>query len=161
MFTSALNGCHCTRQSRQGTDLIDLRLTWRFWFLGDFWGFLETFLRIFGRNFEEFWRIWLVVRRKLRTSMNQRPTRKMRFWGHWPPNSLRGQIWPQIWHLWPKLNMLPCLFGLFWPFFELWRKKKKEERKKERKKNLAQLDLSASPQVKILCSDVHRVWRRG
>ena len=45
----------------------------------------ETFIRIFGeiiedfwRFFEKLWRNWFVVRR-LRTSINQRPTKKMRF----------------------------------------------------------------------------------
>ena len=71
---------------QQGSDLIELRVTWRetenliFWrflmifgeFLGDFWKF-----------FEEFWRNWFVVRRRLRTSINWRPTKKMRFWGHY------------------------------------------------------------------------------
>ena len=43
-----------------------------------------------------------------------------------PPNSLRGQNLPQIWDLWPKLHMKPCLFGLFRPLFVRWRKIKKE-----------------------------------
>ena len=46
---------------------------------------LETFIRIFGEIIEDFWtyfeklwRNWFVVRR-LRTSISQRPTKKMRF----------------------------------------------------------------------------------
>ena len=44
-----------------------------------FGDFLEDFLTIF----EEFWRNWFVVRRRLRISLNQRTTKKMRFWGHY------------------------------------------------------------------------------
>ena len=47
----------------------------------DFWVIYEDFWRIFEdvwRFFEEFWRNWFVVRR-LRTSINWRPTKKMRF----------------------------------------------------------------------------------
>ena len=40
--------------------------------------------------------------------------------------------------------MLPCLFGLFWPSFELWQKMKKKK-----VHNISLLDLSASPQIKI------------
>ena len=36
-----------------------------------------------------------------------------------PPNGLIAQILPQIWNLWPKLDMQPCLFGLFRPFLEV------------------------------------------
>ena len=43
----------------------------------DILGFLETYLRIFGDFFDEFWRNWFVVRR-LRTSINLR-TKKMKF----------------------------------------------------------------------------------
>ena len=32
-----------------------------------------------------------------------------------PPNGLRSKISSQIWNLWPKLHMKPCLFGLFRP----------------------------------------------
>ena len=39
-----------------------------------------------------------------------------------PPNSLRGQIWPQIWNLWPKHHLLPSLFLLFRPLFARWEK---------------------------------------
>ena len=33
----------------------------------------------------------------------------------------------QIWNLWPKLHMQPCLFGLFMPFLEVRKKIKKED----------------------------------
>ena len=56
-----------------------------------------------------------------------------------PPNGLRAQILPQIWKLWPKLHMLPCLFGLFRPFLD--------KSQKIKKMNRPLLDLSASPQV--------------
>ena len=47
----------------------------------------ERFIRIFGdiledfwTIFEEFWRNWFIVRRRrLRTSINQRTTKKMKF----------------------------------------------------------------------------------
>ena len=105
---------HCLlysgNQVQQGTDLIDLRLTWRIRFLGDFSWFLETFLSIFRDFFEEFWRNWFVVRR-LRTSDLHLVSASWKFltmnkkvW-FWPPNGLGGQIWPQIWNLWPKLHM--------------------------------------------------------
>ena len=48
-----------------------------------------------------------------------------------PPNSLRVQILPQIWNLWPKLHMQLCLFGLYRPSLEVSKKIKKEERKKD------------------------------
>ena len=43
----------CTVEYKQGTDLIDLRLTWRIGFLGDL-GFLEISLRIFGEFLRSF-----------------------------------------------------------------------------------------------------------
>ena len=60
-----------------------------------------------------------------------------------PPNGLKAQMFPQIWNLWPKLHMQPCLFGLFRPSLEVSQKKKKIK-----KMNRPLLDLSASPQVK-------------
>ena len=51
---------------------------WRIWFSSIFGDILEDFWRFF----EEFWRYWFVVRR-LRTSINLRPTEKMRFWGQY------------------------------------------------------------------------------
>ena len=72
------------------------------------------------------------------------------FWQPWrplqPPNSLGGQIWLHIWNLLPKLHILPFLFGLFWPSFEL--RQKEERRRKNPLTSL--LDLSASLQVKSL-----------
>ena len=65
----------------QGSDLIELRLIWREMENLIFGGFLRIFgdiLKDFWRFFEELWRNWFVVRR-LRTSINQRPTKKMRF----------------------------------------------------------------------------------
>ena len=74
----------------------------------------------FFRFFKDFWRNLFALRRRLRTSGNWKPTKK--FWGHCrPPNSLGGQIWPQVWNLCPKLHMLPCLFGLFCSFLDQWR----------------------------------------
>ena len=39
-----------------------------------------------------------------------------------PPNSLRGQIWPQIWNQWPQLPTYPCAYCLYGivPFGSLW-----------------------------------------
>ena len=57
------------RQNNQGSDLIELRLTWgrrKIWFLGDLWGFLL--------NFKGFLMISQTI-------------------------SLAGFIWPQIWNL--------------------------------------------------------------
>ena len=31
----------------------------------------------------------------------------------WPQNSLRGQIWPQIWNQWPQLPTYPCAYCLY------------------------------------------------
>ena len=59
---------------KQGTDLIDLRLTWRIWILGDFWGFFGERFEDFWSIFEEFWRNWFVVRRRLRASINRSST---------------------------------------------------------------------------------------
>ena len=99
----------------------------------DFWGFLETFWRTFWRFFEEFWRNWFVVRR-LRTSIILRPTKKMRFWGQYGlQTALEVNSKNQIWNLWPKLHMLPCLFGLFWSFRSFY--------------------LQRSEQVKVWCID--------
>ena len=39
-------------------------------------------LIIFGDIIDEFWRNWFVMRRRLRISVNQRTTKKMRFSGH-------------------------------------------------------------------------------
>ena len=44
-----------------------------------------------------------------------------------PPNSLKAQILPQIWHLWPKLHIQPCLFGLYRPSLDKSKKKIKKE----------------------------------
>ena len=30
-----------------------------------------------------------------------------------PPNSLRGQVWPQIWNQWPQLPTYPCAYCLY------------------------------------------------
>ena len=39
------------------------------------------------------------------------------FWQPWrplrPPNSLRDQIWPQIWNQWPQLPTYPCAYCLY------------------------------------------------
>ena len=86
-----------------------------------FWVIFEVFgdiLEDFWRTFEEFWRNWF-VEEKIK---NFRKVDNEPFW--WPqrplqpPNSLRGQNLPQIWDLWPKLHMKPCLFGLLRPFLE-------------------------------------------
>ena len=53
-------------------------------------------------------------------------------------NSLGGQIWPQIWNLWPKLHMLPCLFEQFRPVLALLLNLER----RRRKKNSSLLDLS-------------------
>ena len=67
----------------QGSDLRELQLTWK-----EIENLIfERFIRIFGdiledfwTIFEEFWRNWFIVRRgRLRTSINWRPTKKMRF----------------------------------------------------------------------------------
>ena len=65
------------------------------------------FARIFGDILEDFWKFhegflrnWFIVTRRrrrrrrlrLRTSVNQRKTREMRFLLLWPQNSLAGQI---------------------------------------------------------------------
>ena len=39
-----------------------------------------------------------------------------------PPNGLGTQILPQIWNLWPKPHMMPCLSWLLRPLFVRWRK---------------------------------------
>ena len=40
----------------------------------------------------------------------------------WPPNSLGGQIWHQIWNQWPQLPTYPCAYCLyvFDPFWGLF-----------------------------------------
>merc|ERR1712150_36210 len=66
---------------QQGSDLIELQLIWREMENLIFGGFFRIFgdiLEDFWRSFEEFWRNLFVVRR-LRTSINWRPTKKMRF----------------------------------------------------------------------------------
>ena len=42
-------------------------------------------------------------------------------------NGLRAQSLPQFWNLWPKLQMRPCLFGLFRPFLEVYEMKIEKE----------------------------------
>ena len=39
-----------------------------------------------------------------------------------PPNSLRGQIWPQIWNQWPQLPTDPCAYCWYsmGPLGSLW-----------------------------------------
>jgi len=131
---------------KQVSDLIDLRLTWREmgnlifgWFMkifGEFWRIFGEFVKIFGeflRNFgeilENFWQVLEIlnfvrktsnplnfVRRTSRFQIEVLKSEVLR--PLWPPNSLRGQIFNQIWNLWPRLHMLPCLldcFGLFGP----------------------------------------------
>ena len=54
---------------QQGTDLIDLRLTWREMeklIFGEFLRIFGDILEDFWRIFEEFLRNWFVVRRRLR-----------------------------------------------------------------------------------------------
>ena len=69
----------------------------------DFWSILEDFAKKNLRNFGE---TGLLLEDYLRTSINQRPTKKSFLRKVlrplWPPNSLRGQVWPQIWNLWPN-----------------------------------------------------------
>ena len=36
----------------------------------------------------------------------------------WPPNSLGGQIWPQIWNQWPWLPIYPCAYCLYWTLWQ-------------------------------------------
>ena len=77
------------------------------------------FVRICGEIFEEFWRNWFFVSRRLKNfhqSMTNWENEVMR--PLWPPKSLIGQIWPQIKNLWPKLRMLPCLLGLLCSFLD-------------------------------------------
>ena len=31
----------------------------------------------------------------------------------WPPNSLGGKIWPQIWNQWPQVPTYPCAYCLY------------------------------------------------
>ena len=78
----------CKKACKQGTDLIELRLTWREMenlnferYIRIFGDIIEDFWRFF-EEFEEFWRNRFVVRR-LRTSINWRQTEKMSFWGHY------------------------------------------------------------------------------
>ena len=106
------------------------RISWRF--LEIFWGVLEKLVRCEKKikNFHQ-----------LETNKENEVLRPL-----WPPNSLGGHIWPQIWNLWPKLHILPCLFGLFGPSFEL--REKEDERKKKEEHHLSLLELSASPQLK-------------
>ena len=113
---------------------------WRF--LENFWGYLENlwrFLESFWGILENFWQVLEIlnfvrktsnllnfVRRTSRFQIEVLKREVLR--PMWPINSLGGQISNQIWNLWPKLHILHCLFGLFWPFFSSsW---KKEERKK-------------------------------
>ena len=42
------------------------------------------------------------------------------------PGALMRQ---QILNLWPKLCMLPCLFRLFWPLYELFINKERKRKK--------------------------------
>ena len=69
---------------------------------------------------------WFIVRRRRLPSIGDQKNEVLR--PLWPPNSLGGHIWPQMWNLGLKLQILPCLFGLFWTSFELC---ENEERKKE------------------------------
>ena len=79
------------------------RISWRF--LEIVWGILEKLVRCEKKikNFHQ-----------LETNKENEVLRPL-----WPPNSLRGHIWHQIWNLWPKLHMLPCLFGQFRPVLAL------------------------------------------
>ena len=126
---------------------------WRhyWWFLENFWGILENILGIL-ESFCQILEILNFVRKTSnilnfvrRTSRFQIKVLKSEVLRPlWPPNSLGGQIWPQIWNLWPKLHMLPCLFWLFWPFFCTLTKDERTQ--------LTLLDLSTSPQVKtVIC----------
>ena len=63
-------------------DLRELRLTWKEMENLIFGRLIRLFgdiLEDFWTLFEEFWRNWFIVRRRLRTSINWRPTKKMRF----------------------------------------------------------------------------------
>ena len=82
-------------KNQQGSDLIELRLTWREMENFIFVRFIRVFgeiLEDFWRTFEEFWRNWF-VEEKIK---NFRKVENEPFW--WPqrplqpPNSLRGQI---------------------------------------------------------------------
>ena len=85
------------------------------------------------------------LRRRLRTSIKHLVG--IGLWGHYSlQNSLGGQIWPQIWNLWPKLHMLPCLFGQFRPVLALLLN---FDRRKMKEHNSPLLELSASSQLRI------------
>ena len=103
---------------KQGSDLIDLRRQLEgviFWH-GPFWWprrlpwpslwkncfVSEKIIPFDSEKIKNF-------QKKVGSSHNEQ---KWALRGHY---SLGGQIWPQIWNLWPKLHMQPCLFGLFRP----------------------------------------------
>ena len=70
--------------------------------------------------------------KKKRTSINLSPTKKMRFWGHYD--------------LQTALEVRSYLIDLFIP---------NGGRKKEERTHLALVELSASPQLKILIDNIH------
>ena len=88
------------------------------WFLRIFWrpswGFLEYFWRILEK----------LVRCLKIKNFHQSETNKENevLRPLWPPNSLGGQIWPQIWNQWPQLPTYPCAYCLYCmgPLSSLW-----------------------------------------
>ena len=95
---------------KQGSDLIELRLTWRKLLTSIF----EDFWRHSRGILEIFWGIWGILEELARcekkiknfhdfeTNKENEVLRPIR-----PRNSLGGQIKNQIWNLWPKLHILP------------------------------------------------------
>ena len=114
-------GWACTWcRPRKKFNCFPMRLTWKEmenlnseWY---FLTFLETFLlKIFGEFLGNFVEIYSLLEEKnFHQSVTKKENEVLR-----PLHCGGGQNWTQIWSLWPKLHMLPCLFGLFWPSFEL------------------------------------------
>ena len=133
-------------KEEQGTDLIDLRLTWREMAGGDFLASEATTASKQPRRSD------LTSDLKSVTSITYismcillicfGPILRPLWWPQrplQPPNGLRAQILPQIWKLWPKLHMLPCLFGLFRPFLG------KSEKKIKKKEQSASTRVAGAP----------------
>ena len=103
----------------------------------DFWWFM--------RIFHDFWRNFLRI---LET------TKIMKFKEHWPWNSIRGKIWPQIWNVCPQTTYATMSVWTVVTFLD-------EMAEKRKKDNSPLLELSALPQLKTLMHDANReggVW---
>ena len=84
MRKNSLNVSNWTLDLIKVVNLCNIFISTRlFWFLGDFWGFLENFLKIFGYIFEEFWRNLFLVRRIRNELLSIGDQQKMRVWGHY------------------------------------------------------------------------------